>query len=189
MTFDPRQLAEFRTPAAFRAWLRKHHRTATELGVRIFKVHAADRGLTYPQALDEALSYGWIDGVRHGIDDDSFSIRFTPRKPGSIWSKVNVVHVGRLTRAGRMTRAGLAAFAGRKEHRTGVYSFERPAATLAAEFASRFRKNRTAWRWFEAEAPWYRRKVLHWVMRARREATREKRLRALIAASARQVRL
>src|SRR5262245_35186439 len=93
----------FRSQAAFRSWLKAHHTSSTGLSVRIFKVHAADRGLTYAQALDEALCYGWIDGVRHRLDDDSFSIRFSPRKPKSIWSRLNVAHVKRLVAAGSMT--------------------------------------------------------------------------------------
>lgn len=183
------RLTEFRSAAQFRAWLRKNHQTATELGVRIFKVHAADRGLTYAPALDEALSYGWIDGVRRRIDDDSFSIRWCPRKPGSIWSNINLGHIARLTREGRMQPAGLAAFQRRKPHRTGIYSFEQPPATLDPEYVRQFKRDRDAWKWFEAQAPWYRRKVIHRVMRGRKAETREKRLAALIAASASKVRL
>jgi uncharacterized protein YdeI (YjbR/CyaY-like superfamily) len=118
----------FRSPAAFRAWLESNHRTATALVVRLYKVAFAHRGITYPQALDEALCFGWIDGIRRGLDAESFSVRFTPRKARSIWSRVNVAHVERLTRDGRMTAAGLGAFAARDEARTGIYSFERAAA-------------------------------------------------------------
>lgn len=107
----------FKTPAAFRAWLKKNQLAATELVIRLYKVHAADRGITYKQALDEALCFGWIDGVRRSFDTDSFTVRFTPRKSHSIWSRVNVA---RLVQAGRMKPSGLAAFAAREEHRTGV---------------------------------------------------------------------
>src|ERR1039457_2130825 len=122
--------AVFQTPAAFRAWLRTHHKTAVELVVRVHKTGADRPGLRYTDALDEALCYGWIDGVRRRHDTESFTVRFTPRKPRSIWSRVNVAHAERLQRSGRMTKAGLAAFAAREAERTGVYSFERDAATL-----------------------------------------------------------
>src|SRR5260370_1060901 len=124
----------FRTPAAFRAWLKAHHKAATELVVRLDKTHAADPGLTYAQALDEALCFGWIDGVRRRVDADSFSVRFAPRRPRSIWSLVNIAHVRRLIKAGRMTKPGLAAFEARDERRTGIYSFERRAARFTPAY-------------------------------------------------------
>src|SRR5690606_19452029 len=181
-------VVSFRSATAFRAWLKRHHASASHLVVRLFKTHAADQGLTYGPALDEALCHGWIDGVRRRLDDDSFSIRFTPRKPRSIWSKVNVAHVERLAAAGRMTPAGRAAFAAREARRTGIYSFEQEAVELAPQYRKRFRAQRAAWAWFEAEAPWYRRKVIYWVMSAKQEATRLSRLERLIAASARKTR-
>lgn len=182
-------IVSFRTAAAFRAWLHRHHAGATHLVIRLFKTHAAGQGLTYGPALDEALCYGWIDGVRRRLDDESFSIRFSPRKPRSIWSKVNVAHVARLTASGRMSPAGLAAFAQRDARRTGIYSFEQQeAAELAPDYRKRFRAQRSAWAWFEAEAPWYRRKVIHWVMSAKQESTRLSRLERLIAASGSKIR-
>ena len=120
----------FRTQAAFRAWLETHHATATELELRLFKVHAAHRGMTYAQALDEALSFGWIDGVVHRFDEDSFRQRYTPRQPRSNWSRRNIEHVERLKKAGRMTPAGLAAYDARDMRRTGVYSFEQERPEL-----------------------------------------------------------
>jgi len=174
------------SPAAFRAWLRANHRTATELLVRIAKAGAAGTGITYPEALDEALCFGWIDGVRRRIDEQSFSIRFSPRKPRSIWSRVNVAHVERLIREGRMMRAGLAAFAVREERRTGIYSFEQKAGELAPAYQRTFRTNAGAWAWYQAQAPWYRRTSTHWVMSAKRAETRERRLAELIACSARK---
>ncbi len=181
--------AHFPNAAAFRAWLRTHHRTATNLVVRIARNHAAHQGVTYAQALDEALCFGWIDGVRRSLDRDSFSVRFSPRKPRSIWSRINVRHAERLIEAGRMRRAGLKAFEARDEARTGVYSFERQSATLAPSYQARFRKNKKAWRYFEHEAPWYRRTSTHWVMSARREETRERRLATLITHCARGERI
>ncbi len=177
-------LRSFRTPAAFRAWLTKNHAKAAELLVRCYKVHATDRGITYAQALDEALCHGWIDGVRRSVDADSFSIRFTPRKPVSNWSRVNVAHVERLTNEGRMAQPGLDAFARRTEARTGVYSFERQDA-LAATFIETFRASRAAWAFYQSRAPWYRRTTAHWVMSARREETQNRRLAQLIDCSAR----
>lgn len=182
------RLAEFKSAVEFRAWLHRNHQTTSELSVRIFKVHAANRGLTYAPALEEALSYGWIDGVRRRVDDDSFSIRWSPRKPDSIWSNLNLAHVARLTRAGRMQPAGLEVFRRRKAHRTGIYSFEQPPVTLGPEYLRRFKRHQKAWTWFEVQSPSYRRKVVHWVMRARQPETRARRLATLIAASARKVR-
>ncbi len=173
----------FRSQAAFRTWLATHHATTPELVVRLFKTSAAHRGLVYPQALDEALCFGWIDGVRRTFDAESFTIRFTPRKPRSIWSRVNVAHVERLIEAGRMASPGLAAYAARDDARTGIYSFERRAATLAPAYARAFRAETRAWTFFQAEAPWYRRTCAYWVMSAKREETRAKRLAQLIACS------
>ena len=173
----------FRTPVAFRAWLGRNHATATELVLRCFKTRVAEQGVTYAQALDEALCFGWIDGIRRRVDDDSFSVRFTPRKRRSVWSRVNIAHVERLTKSGRMRKPGLAAFAARTEERTGVYSFERQT-TLAPAYARLVRGNTVAWAYYQSRAPWYRRTSTHWIMSAKREDTREKRLALLIACSA-----
>jgi len=175
----------FRTPAAFRAWLTKHHATATELEIRLFKVHAAHRGITYPQALDEALCFGWIDGVVHRLDEDSFRQRYTPRKPRSTWSRRNVEHVERLKTAGRMAPAGLAAYDARDARRTGLYSFEQERPDLAPEYLKAIRANAAAWTYFQAQAPSYRRMTIHWVMSAKKEETRARRLATLIECSAR----
>jgi uncharacterized protein YdeI (YjbR/CyaY-like superfamily) len=182
------QSVRFKTAAAFRAWLRKNHTVATELLVCLHKKHAAHMGITYVEALDEALCHGWIDGVRRRLDDDSFSIRFTPRKPRSIWSRVNVAHVDRLKQSGRMMPAGLAAFEARDDTRTGIYSFEREAMTFSPDLASRFRADRKAWAFFEKQPPGYQRLNIFRVMSAKREATRLSRLAALIAWSAKGVR-
>lgn len=174
------KLTPFKSPAALRAWLAAHHETATEILIRIFKVHAAHRGVTYAQALDEALCYGWIDGVRRRIDEDSFSIRFTPRKPRSIWSRVNVGHVERLMREKRMRKRGIEAFEARDEKRTGIYAFENRPKAFAPAFEKTFRANKQAWTFFERQAPSYRRTVTYWVMSAKREETQLRRLGALI---------
>ena len=174
----------FRTPAAFRSWLEKHHARVSELMLRCYKIHAAQRGITYRQGLDEALCFGWIDGVRRRLDEDSFTVRFTPRKPRSTWSNVNVARVRVLIAEGRMAGPGLAAFEAREERLTGIYSFERASATLTAAHARTFRANRAAWTYFTAQAPWYQRTCIFWVMSAKREATRAKRLDLLMARSA-----
>jgi uncharacterized protein YdeI (YjbR/CyaY-like superfamily) len=175
----------FRSARAFRAWLGKHHATATELVIHLFKTHASERGMGYAEALDEALCFGWIDGIRRAHDEDSFTVRFTPRKPNSIWSAVNIRHVARLEAAGRMRPPGLAAFARRTEKRSRVYSFESRNVELAPAYARRFRANRSAWSYFESQAPWYRRTSVFWVMSAKQDETRERRLGVLIDCSAR----
>jgi len=185
----PGEPIHFATPAAFRAWLRRHHASAAGIVVRIARKHAAGAGISYSQALDEALCYGWIDGVRRRFDAESFTIRFTRRKPGSIWSRRNVEHAERLARTGRMAAAGLKAFAARTSARSGVYSFEqRPTRLTRAQLAI-FRKQRGAWAWYRQEAPWYRRTSSFWVLSAKRAQTRERRLAILIACSARGERI
>ena len=175
---------EFDSPAKFRAWLRRNHASASDLLVRIRKAGASGPGLSYAQALDEALCYGWIDGVRRRIDNDAFSIRFSPRKPRSIWSRINVGHVKRLIAEGRMTKAGLAAFEAREANRTGIYSFEQEPRDLPREAQRAFKANPGAWKWFQQQAPWYRRVCAHWVTRAKKAETRRRRLARLIACSA-----
>ena len=175
----------FATPAEFRAWLEEHHADRRELLVGFYKTGSGRPSITWPESVDEALCFGWIDGVRRGIDGDSYSIRFTPRRPGSIWSTANVKRARELIELGRMTPAGLAAFEARKEERSGVYSYEqREDARLDAAQEARFRANPRAWEWFEGQPPWYRRAALHWVASAKREETRERRLATLIEDSA-----
>ena len=177
----------FATPAAFRSWLAKHHATETELLVGFHKRATAKPCMTWSESVDEALCFGWIDAIRRRIDDDSYSIRFTRRKPTSIWSAINVRKVTELRAAGKMTPAGEAAFAHRKPHKTGVYSFERnEAAVLPPAFAKRLAANRTAATFFSAQPPWYQRTSIHWVSSAKREDTRDRRLEQLAADSAAQ---
>ncbi len=179
----------FKTPAAFRAWLTRHHGTEKALVLRLFKKHAATQGMTYPQALEEALCFGWIDGVVAALDDVTYAHRFTPRKPKSIWSNVNVAKAEALIAAGRMTPAGMAVYAARDPARTGIYSFEKEAALLAPAYRKQFRAARAAWAWFESQPPGYKRLMIHRVMSAKREETRLRRLGQLIAASAKRIRL
>jgi uncharacterized protein YdeI (YjbR/CyaY-like superfamily) len=176
----------FRSAAAFRAWLAANHRTATGLVVRLYKVEFAHRGLGYSEALDQALCFGWIDGIRRGLDEVSFTIRFTPRKPRSIWSLVNVRRVEGLIAGRRMTPAGMAAFAARDPARTGIYSFETRPSTFDPASLRRLKADRAAWSYFSARPPGYRRLCCYWVMSAKRAETRERRLGQLIACSAKQ---
>lgn len=173
----------FETPAELRRWFEKNHANQTELMLGLYKVHAAERGVTYQQALDEALCFGWIDGVRYGRDDDTLKIRFTPRKAKSIWSQVNVGKVKKLLAEGRMTPAGLAAYEARDPARMNRYSFENAARELPPEFAKRFKANEAAWKYFETVRPSYRKTAIHWVTSAKKEETRAKRLAELIARS------
>jgi uncharacterized protein YdeI (YjbR/CyaY-like superfamily) len=177
----------FASAEEFRAWLARHHASATELDVLLWKTHAKHRGMGYTEALDEALCFGWIDGVRRSVDADSYRIRFTPRKQGSRWSLVNVRHVERLEKAGRMHAAGRAAFQARDPDDPRRYSFETEPVVLSPAFARKFRGNRRAWRYFESTPPWYRRVATFWVMSAKRPETRERRLAHLIERSEQEI--
>jgi len=175
----------FATPAAFRAWLEKHHATESELLVGFHKRATGTPSITWPESVDEALCFGWIDGKRQSLGATSYTIRFTPRKPTSIWSAINVAKVEALTKAGKMHAAGLAAYAKRTAERTGVYSFERSeAAVLPPAQAKRLAANAKASVFFEAQPPWYRRAAIHWVISAKQEATRERRFAQLLGDSA-----
>ena len=179
-------ISTFASRQKFREWLEKNHRTTPELLVRCYKVHAADKGLTYREALDEALCFGWIDGVRRGVDEKSFSTRFTPRKPKSTWSQINIRRVKELEAEGRMHPSGTAAFAARPAANPRRYSYESAPAQLDAGSRKKLRANKRAWAFFQAQPPWYRRTSAFWVMEAKREATRERRLAELIARSAKR---
>lgn len=175
----------FTSAAEFRHWLERHHATATELWVGLYKKSSGKSGITYREAVDEALCFGWIDGLLRSIDALSFMQRFTPRKLGSIWSNINVGHVGRLKAAGKMHPAGLAAFEARKPERTGIYSFEsKVPAKLSAPFTREFRADQKAWKFFSAQPPGYRRLAIFKVMSPKQAATRQRWLDRLIAASA-----
>jgi uncharacterized protein YdeI (YjbR/CyaY-like superfamily) len=175
----------FSTPAKFRAWLEKHHDKKKELLVGFYKKGSGRPSITWPESVDEALCFGWIDGVRRSLGEDAYTIRFTPRRPTSIWSAINVGRVEVLRKLRKMRPAGLRAFAARTPERTGVYSFERHAAAkLTAQQAKKLRANEKASAYFSARPPWYQRTVIHWVTSAKREETRERRLALLIADSA-----
>jgi uncharacterized protein YdeI (YjbR/CyaY-like superfamily) len=175
----------FATPAAFRQWLDANHATATELVVGFRKVGSGKPSITWPESVDEALCVGWIDGVRRSLDADSYAIRFTPRKPGSTWSAVNVRKMADLIAQRRVRPAGLKAFEARSEAKTGTYSYEqRQSAAFDDAAEAEFRANAAAWADWQARPPWYRRTATWWVVSAKKDETRRKRLAALIAASA-----
>ena len=174
----------FRDAAAFRGWLARRHSSDVEVWLGFYKASAGKGGITYKESVDEALCFGWIDGVRKSLDAESYVQRFTPRRAKSYWSAVNTKRAHELIAAGRMHPAGRAAFDRRDAGATARYSFEREAAELSPADLARFRKNSKAWTYFESEAPWYRRVAVHWVVSAKREETRQRRLAALIADSA-----
>lgn len=175
----------FRTPVEFRRWLAAHHATATELWVGFHKRATGRPSLTWPESVDEALCVGWIDGMRKSLDAERYVIRFSPRKPTSIWSAVNTRRAKELIAAGRMLAAGLEAFEARRANRSGVYSFEQRPVALPREYAAKLRADRAASAYFAAKPPWYRRAAVWWVVSAKREETRLRRLAQLIEESAR----
>jgi uncharacterized protein YdeI (YjbR/CyaY-like superfamily) len=174
----------FASPADFRAWLEANHATESELLVGFYKKATGRPSITWPESVDEALCFGWIDGIRRSLGGEAYTIRFTPRRPTSIWSAVNVGRVEELEKQGRMTPAGRRAFEARKPERTGVYSFERQPAELSSEEAALLAADAAAEAFFQARPAWYRRAALHWVTSAKREDTRARRLAQLIADSA-----
>jgi uncharacterized protein YdeI (YjbR/CyaY-like superfamily) len=180
----------FATPDAFRAWLAAHHDSAEELWVGFYKKDTGKPSITWPESVDEALCHGWIDGVRKSLGAESYVIRFTPRKPRSNWSAVNVARVAELTKLGRMTPAGLAAFERRAPEKTGIYAYEqRKTAALDPAEEKAFRAHRAAWAFFEAQPPGYRQLALWWVVTAKRAETRQRRLATLVDVCAREERL
>jgi uncharacterized protein YdeI (YjbR/CyaY-like superfamily) len=174
----------FDSPEAFYDWLEEHHDTEDEVYVGFHKQHTGKRAMSWSEAVDQALCFGWIDSRADSIDEDRYMQRFTPRKPGSNWSKINVEKIAKLEEAGLMRPAGRAAFDRRTDDRTGVYSFEGNDPELPPEFDERLRANRAAADYFDAKPPWYRRTAAHWVTSAKREETRERRLAQLIEDSA-----
>ncbi len=175
----------FDSPQGFRDWLSEHHGSEAEVFVGYWKKATGRQTMSWSEAVDQALCFGWIDGVMRKIDDERHMQRFTPRKPGSNWSRVNVGKMARLEAEGLVARAGRTAFETRSDARTGVYSFERAeAAELPPEYAERLRGDASAWRFFSEQAPWYRRTAIHWVVSAKREETRARRLTKLIEDSA-----
>ncbi len=173
----------FATAASFRRWLARHHATANELIVSFFTKNSRRSGLTYPEALNEALCFGWIDGIRRKSELECYTIRFTPRRPDSIWSNLNVRHAVRLTAAGKMNAAGHRAFEARRANKTGIYSFEKRPRKFPTALEKGFRANTPAWHFWQAQPPGYQRTAIWWVISAKLPETRQRRLRKLIALS------
>jgi uncharacterized protein YdeI (YjbR/CyaY-like superfamily) len=179
----------FESASAFRAWLATHHDTTPALLVGFYKKQSGRPGITYAEALDQALCFGWIDGIRRRVDDRCYTIRFTPRQPRSVWSTVNTAHVARLMKRGLMAPAGLKAFRQRDPARSKLYSYEARSRPLGGAYARTFRANANAWRFFQAQPPGYRRIATWFVMSAKKEETRVRRLSVLIADSERARRI
>jgi uncharacterized protein YdeI (YjbR/CyaY-like superfamily) len=173
----------FATPLQFREWFQEHHDAATELLVGFRKRSSGKTSITWPEAVDQALCFGWIDGVRRSIDDESYCIRFTPRKERSKWSRVNIARFRILEAEGSMTSAGTKAFKERREH-TRHYSYENAPRELTGADLERFKADAKAWEYFQSCAPSYRKVALWWVLSAKRPETRQRRLATLIADSA-----
>ncbi len=184
METDSRKMAPtfFTNTGDFRKWLDENHQTEKELIVGYYKVGTKKPSMTWSDSVDEALCFGWIDGIRRAFDDESYTIRFTPRSPKSNWSAVNIAKMEQLIRLGKMTPAGLAAFEKRSEARSEIYSYENHPEKLTAEMETTFRENCAAWNYFEVQAPSYKKPIIYWVMSAKQEATRISRLNKLIEA-------
>ena len=180
MSFEP---LFFEDAQAFRTWLQSNATSSCARLLAYHKVATGRRCVSYSESVDEALCFGWIDGVRRRVDDDVYVIRFTPRQPSSIWSAVNIAKVHRLRAMGRMTRSGEDAFALRSDTRSAIYAHEQASvAKMSLSEYRMFRRNRAAWRFFEASPPGYKKQVLHWITGAKREETRASRLAKLVAA-------
>lgn len=175
----------FTSRAKLRAWLERNHASVKELNLRLFKVHASERGVTYREALDEALCFGWIDGVRRAFDEDSFTQRFSPRRAGSKWSQVNRRRMRELQAADLVAAPGLAAFRAASQKPTG-YSFESKPAVLSRRYVSELKANSKAYSYYQQQAPWYRRVTSHWIMSAKQEETRQRRVAHLISCCAQE---
>jgi uncharacterized protein YdeI (YjbR/CyaY-like superfamily) len=173
----------FKTSAAFRKWLATNHSKSKELWVGFYKKDSGKPSITWPESVDEALCFGWIDGVRKRLDDESYVIRFSPRKPSSIWSAVNIRNVERLINEDRMQDPGMKAYEARKEFRSGIYSYEQRSAELVEPYATTLKRNEAAWKFFSAQPPGYRKMMNWWIVSAKREDTRLERLAKLITAS------
>ncbi|MFL6505982.1 MAG: YdeI/OmpD-associated family protein [Candidatus Udaeobacter sp.] len=179
----------FRTPADFRTWLEKNHATATELWVGLYKKDSGKPSITWPESVDQALCFGWIDGIRKGVDEISYQIRFTPRRRRSTWSAINVKRAKELVRQKQMRPIGLKAFAARIENKSGVYSYEQRSTELNQPYAKFLKKNKAAWTFFEQQPPFYRKMIGWWIISAKKEETRMARLAKLISESAKRKRL
>ena len=174
----------FKTPSDFRAWLERHHADTPELWVGFYKKASGKGGITYNEAVDAALCYGWIDGIKKRVDQDSYTHRFTPRRPRSIWSLVNTRRIAELIKEGLVAPAGLQTFQQRDEKRSGIYSYESLRQPLPPAHEKLFKANKKAWEFFRAQPPGYQKLVTRWITDAKKEETRLKRLQIMIDVSA-----
>jgi uncharacterized protein YdeI (YjbR/CyaY-like superfamily) len=174
----------FKTPADFRNWLEKNHESASELLVGFYKKDSGRPSITWPESVDQALCFGWIDGIRRNIDELSYSIRFTPRRRGSVWSSINIKRATELSKEGLMKPAGIKAFEARKENKSGIYSYEQRKAELDEQYEKILKRNEAAWNFFRAQSPAYRKMMYWWIVSAKKEETRLQRLEKLIKESA-----
>jgi uncharacterized protein YdeI (YjbR/CyaY-like superfamily) len=174
----------FKSSSAFRKWLDAHHASSKELWVGFYKKNSGKPSIDWPQSVDEALCFGWIDGIRKRVDEESYMIRFTPRKPSSVWSAVNIANATKLIKQKRMQPAGLKAFEARKENRSGIYSYEQRSAELVEPYLGKLKRNQAARKFFQSQPAGYRKQMNWWVVSAKREETRLKRLDQLIEDSA-----
>lgn len=186
--FDPAAVRLFATRDEFRGWLDENHDRAAELWIGYYKKGVPKSAMTYVEAVEEALCYGWIDGITYRVDDERTATRFTPRRRTSSWSAINLARVSELRAAGRMHEAGIRAFEERDRRKDQTYSYERPPQELPPEWLERFRSDATAWARWQAETPSYRRTATHWVMSAKQPETRERRFAELIETSRRGTR-
>lgn len=179
----------FKTQDDFRKWLESNHNKEEELIVGFYKVNSGKTSITWPQSVDQALCFGWIDGVRKSIDKESYCIRFTPRRNTSVWSTVNIRKIEALTQAGLMKPAGLKAFSLRKETKSGIYSHENDTLFFESSYEMQFRENKKAWDFFMNQAPSYKKAIMRWIMSAVQEKTRQSRLEKTINISEQQKRV
>lgn len=179
----------FKTPQDFRKWLQKNHQEATELVVGYYKTKTGKPSMTWSDSVDQALCFGWIDGIRKSIDEESYCIRFTPRKPSSIWSAININKVEMLIKQGLMTAAGLAAYEKRKDHKSKIYAYENKPKELPEAYQTKFTKNKVAWAFFNKQSVSYQKTIFYWILSAKQETTQLSRLEKVIQASTAGIRL
>lgn len=186
----PTNIKFFKTPADLRKWFEKNYQSAKEQWVGYYKTDSGKQSITWPESVDQALCFGWIDGIRKSLGDESYTIRFTPRKPTSIWSEINIKKVAELKKQGLMTKEGLHLFENRDTKKSNLYSFEqRKNPQLPAAFVKKFKSNKKAWIFFSSQAPWYQHISTWWVISAKQETTRLKRLGQLINDSEKERRI
>jgi len=185
----PMDITFFKTAAEFRKWLKKNHKKEKELVVGFYKTKSGKQSITWPESVDEALCFGWIDAMRKSIDEESYYIRFTQRKADSIWSKININKMEELIKNGLVQTAGLEAYKKRSEKKSGVYSYENETVNLSKDFEKKLKADKKAWEFFQSQAPSYRKVAGRWVMTAKQEATRIKRLNELIDDSRAQMKI